>query len=440
MAAARAGDAGTSQAGPSRRNPDLAESSRLFLLVIQGVRRGHAVRNLMLAWQPAAVTAAGLASVALPAKLYRRRRWAAAAGGVAWETALLFGLYSLWQLAGSFAVGSPGHALPRGRSIWHVERILDLPSETAVQHLILPHPLLVQLANLYYDVLHFPVLIGCLVWLYFWRREHYAPIRTTLVLVTGASLVAQLVLPVAPPRLIGGTGLVDTALTYHQSVYGSLGLDAAQFSAMPSVHVAWAVIVALAVITATRSRWRWPAIGYPVLTTLVVVVTANHYWLDGAVALGLVILAVAIQTLIRRIRAHGVPDVPELPQSELARRLSRNGTSYPSGKRSPFTLAVLSRITTSPGTRITRGAVSCADNTSSAARAPISSSGSRTVVSDGVRSCSGVMSSNPATDMSAGTAIPCSRSAAIAPIAITSLIAKTQVALVPLAISSFADS
>jgi hypothetical protein len=275
------------------------------------------MRNLMLAWQPAAMTAGGLATFAMPARLYRVshwpgtvghwpagiRRWARVASGVAWETALLFGLYALWQLAGSLTHTTTAHAIPTGRDLWHAERVLGLPSETAVQHAILPHPLLVQMANLYYDILHFPVLIGCLIWLYFWRREHYARIRTVLVLFTGASLIIQLYLPVAPPRLIGGTGLVDTGLLYHQSVYGSLGLDAAQFSAMPSVHIGWAVIVAFAVITAGRSRRRWLAVGYPILTTLVVVVTANHYWLDGVVALWLVVLAAAAWDLGVRARS-----------------------------------------------------------------------------------------------------------------------------------------
>jgi hypothetical protein len=270
--------------------------------------------NLMLGWQPAALTAGGLAAVALPDRLYRLSRWPPAvrqwpimlrrrlsvASGVAWEMALLFGLYALWQLAGSLAHANVARAIPRGRSIWNVERVLGLPSETAAQRAVLPHPLLVQAADLYYDILHFPVLIGCLIWLYFWHREHYRKTRTVLVLVTGASLVIQLLLPVAPPRLIGDTGLVDTAMVYHQSVYGSFGLDAAQMSAMPSVHVAWAMIVAVAVITTVRSQWRWLTAGYPVLTTLVVVVTANHYWLDCVVAAALVAVAVVVRGAVAR--------------------------------------------------------------------------------------------------------------------------------------------
>ena len=61
--------------------------------------------------------------------------------------------------------------------------------------------------------------------------------------------------------------MVDTALKYGQSVYSwGGGLEADEYSAMPSVHVGWALIVAITVITVSRCRWRWLAAVYPVLT------------------------------------------------------------------------------------------------------------------------------------------------------------------------------
>jgi hypothetical protein len=69
------------------------------------------------------------------------------------------------------------------------------------------------------------------------------------------------------------------------------------------VHVGWALIVAFAVITVSRSRWRWLAAGYPLLTLLVVVVTANHFWLDGVAAGLLVVVVLAAQRLMRRLRS-----------------------------------------------------------------------------------------------------------------------------------------
>jgi hypothetical protein len=252
----------------------------------------------MLPWQYALAAAGGLVIVAAVIKAGRLAGRSASWAlwrGVAWESALLFGLYGLWQFAGSFTVMGKSGALPRAQWIWDAERVLYLPSETAVQKPFLAHPLLVQACNLYYDVLHFPLLGACLIWLYAWHRESYPRIRTTVALFTGVSLLIQLI-PVAPPRLLASTGMVDTAVRYGQSVYSwGGGFDADEFSAMPSVHVGWALIVAIAVITVSRSRWRWLAAAYPVLTLLVVVVTANHFWLDGIVAGLLVALVLVVQ-------------------------------------------------------------------------------------------------------------------------------------------------
>ena len=70
---------------------------------------------------------------------------------------------------------------------------------------------------------------------------------------------------------------------------------------MPSIHVGWAVLVAIMVISAARSRWRWLALLYPVATTLVVVVTANHFWMDGIVAVLVLALVLLAQSAAGRL-------------------------------------------------------------------------------------------------------------------------------------------
>ncbi len=226
----------------------------------------------------------------------------AMAAGIAQEAAILLALFALWQLAGSFSLVGPDGALARAQWIWHAERVVHLPSETEIQRAFLGHPLLVQALNLYYASLHFVVLIGCLVWVYTWHRRQYPQVRITLVLFTAGALLIQF-LPVAPPRMLPGDGMVDTAARYGQSVYGSVaGFNADQLSAMPSVHVGWALLVALVVVQVSRSRWRWLALGYPALTLLAVVVTANHFWLDGIAAALLLALAFLIQRAGRAVR------------------------------------------------------------------------------------------------------------------------------------------
>ena len=273
----------------------------------------------MLPWQYAMAAACGLFIVAAAIKAGRlagrttgRSPSWALWGGVAWESALLFALYGLWQFAGSFTVMGTSGALPRARWLWDAERVIYLPSETDLQRLVLPHPMLVQACDYYYDILHFPLLGACLIWLYARHRADYPRIRTTVALFTGISLLIQLI-PVAPPRLLASTGMVDTAVQYGQSVYAwNGGFDADEFSAMPSVHVGWALIVAIAVITVSRSRWRWLAAAYPVLTLLVVVVTANHFWLDGIAAGLLVALVMVIQRTVRGLRSGKASEGPQV--------------------------------------------------------------------------------------------------------------------------------
>jgi hypothetical protein len=278
--------------------------------------------NLDPTWQQAAAGAASLA-VAAAALLRRGRvisgagrpgddeasradqrravtaRRLRAAGAFIREAALVVGLFALWQFAGSFSLMGPDGAIDRARWLWRAERVLHLPSEAALQGLILPYPLIVQMFDLYYDILHFPVLIACLIWLFVRHRERYAQFRITLVAFTGLCLLIQLI-PVAPPRMISKANLVDTALLYGQSVYGPINADSPdQLSAMPSVHVAWAVIVGYSVWRVSTSKWRWIGPLHTVMTVLVVVGTANHFWADGIVAVALILASVALQNTAR---------------------------------------------------------------------------------------------------------------------------------------------
>ena len=256
--------------------------------------------DLALSWQEAGMSAACLAVAAAGARRSRRAALVTASG-FAMETAVVLALFGMWQLAGSFVLMGPEGAVDRGQWIWRLERAVHLPSETAVQLAFLPHPLMVQALNLYYAGLHFVVVIGCLIWVYVWHRRQYPRVRTTLVLFTAAALLVQFV-PVAPPRMLPGDGMIDTALRYGQSVYGSVaGFNADQLSAMPSVHVGWSLLAALVIVEVSRSRWRWLALAYPVLTMLAVVVTANHYWLDGIAAALLLALALVVQRLSRTL-------------------------------------------------------------------------------------------------------------------------------------------
>jgi hypothetical protein len=247
------------------------------------------------------------------AHLFPRQRSARFTAAASFETAVVCTLFALWQLANSLTRGHTTGGLNRGRAIWNAERALHFPNERSVQDLILGHPDLVRAANYYYDTMHLTLMVVFLVWLWLRHRDRYPFFRNMLAAFTGMALLVQMV-AVAPPRLIGGTGLIDTAAVYGQSVYAAFGDLADQYAAMPSIHVGWAVLIAFAVVSCSTSPWRWLVVSHAVITVFVVVATANHYWLDGIAACALLVPAWFIAKGIERVRVRLPRAEPEPAQ------------------------------------------------------------------------------------------------------------------------------
>ncbi len=219
--------------------------------------------------------------------------------------AVLFGVYNLGRLISAQHAGA---AFDNADALMQFQSWIGLPSEAQVQQLALQIPDLAQTANRYYASVHFPLTAIVLLWMLVRRPAEYAKARWALASLTGLALIGHLVFPLAPPRMFPQLGWIDTALVLGQSVYSAnaeSGL-ANQFAAMPSLHVGWAFMVAVFLIRATTSRWRWLWIAHPVATFAVVVVTANHYWLDGLVAIALAIPLVLIFDS-RRVRRDSTP-------------------------------------------------------------------------------------------------------------------------------------
>lgn len=216
-----------------------------------------------------------------------------AAGGV-------IALYAIWQFALDLLVVHTAGAVGRGRAIVHLEQAVHLPSEASFQRLALHAPWLVEAANRYYAWVDFPALCACLGWLFWRHRDRFAHYLVTLIGVTAACSFLQAI-PVAPPRLTPGFGFIDTGLRFHQMVYPPGATDPGVLTTLPSVHVAWAALVAVIICAAGASRWRWVFIAHPVLTTVVVVVTGNHFWADGIVALALLGATLAVQMRVNRL-------------------------------------------------------------------------------------------------------------------------------------------
>ena len=258
---------------------------------------------MMLSWRQALLLGAVLLALGLAARRGPARiRWTGAYLG---EAAFLAGAYAGWQLLLDALVTRTAGAVAGGRWIWRVERDLRIPSEAWFQRPFVHHPVLGRAADAYYGGAHFTVMGLFLVWLFVRHRDRYPELRNQLLLLTAAAAFVQSI-PVAPPRLVPGIGVVDQARLVGASVYGGDGLsDPGQLIAMPSVHVGWAALIAYGVWhAAPRTGWarfgRWTGGAHLLVTMAVVVGTGNHYWADGAAALILLVGAVAAGRAVTR--------------------------------------------------------------------------------------------------------------------------------------------
>ena len=237
-------------------------------------------------WEPGWRFALSVAAAALVAAVVLRRR--GVVGAALRELAVAMGLWAAWVLIGSVTHPQVVGAEARGRDVFRFERWLHLPSEVDLVRGTAAHPWLAHAANEYYLYGHLNVVVVLLAWTWWRRRPAYPALRLQLVLVSLTGLVMQLV-TVAPPRLLPELGFVDVANAYGESIYGAYGGGlAGQLMAMPSLHVGWAALVAWTCWRLGSGVWRWLGAAHLVVMTLVVVATANHWWLDGVVALALV--------------------------------------------------------------------------------------------------------------------------------------------------------
>ncbi|MFJ6796536.1 phosphatase PAP2 family protein [Streptomyces sp. NPDC091268] len=210
-----------------------------------------------------------------------------------WAELLLLGLvYAAYSGGRLLARGDAGLAVDHGLAILHVEELLRIDFERPLNRLFTRHGSLGIPADFMYASLHYLVTPAVLVWLYRRRPGHYRAARSWLMASTVLGLVGFALLPTCPPRLLDPSyGFVDTMARF--SAYGWWGGEASaprglgsftnQFAAMPSLHVGWALWCGVVL----WRHGRHPLAGalgvlYPAAIALVVMGTANHYFLDAA--------------------------------------------------------------------------------------------------------------------------------------------------------------
>jgi hypothetical protein len=214
------------------------------------------------------------------------------------EVLMLALTYVAYDAGRGLVRGGTTVAIVHARSIASLERSLDLFHEVDVQRTLVHVPGLTTLFAFGYDVLHLAVTGGVLIWLFFRHREAYPRVRTTLLAATGLALVCFTVFPSAPPRL-AGIGIADTLSLASQTCHsGVLQFLYNPYAAMPSLHMAYAVIAGASLFHWGRHAVvRVVGICYPIFVAVEVVATGNHFFLDVAMGLAIDICALAVFSL-----------------------------------------------------------------------------------------------------------------------------------------------
>ncbi|MEU6815296.1 phosphatase PAP2 family protein [Streptomyces sp. NPDC046860] len=201
------------------------------------------------------------------------------------EILLIAASYWTYSLIRNAVPEQRQQALSNADALWWLEHRLGIAVEASVNHAADSVGWLIIGMNYYYATLHFVITIGVLVWLYRWHPDRYAPVRLVLFATTGVALAGYYLFPLAPPRLMRGGHFIDTVAvhqTWGSMASGDLKHMSNQYAAMPSMHIGWSLWCGLTVFALASVPWaRVLGLAYPALTLVVIVSTANHFWLDA---------------------------------------------------------------------------------------------------------------------------------------------------------------
>ena len=196
-------------------------------------------------------------------------------------------------------------AMANGRAIADLEQSMGLMIEPAASDWTHEHPAIGNAAAIFYVNFHFLGTFTALVFLYLRRTSCFFFVRNMFVLAMTMGLVGYVLFPTAPPRLLPELALHDpvqqlTGVNVDGQGGGSFFNP---YAAVPSMHVAFALMLGWSMARAARTRGAQLLWGlYPLLMTTVVVITANHWWIDAVLGAAVAVVAAAGAAALSRWR------------------------------------------------------------------------------------------------------------------------------------------
>jgi hypothetical protein len=219
------------------------------------------------------------------------------------ELLVVFLLLQVYDFVKSLEAVRAHASLVHARDVLAIERDLHVDFEWSLNHWLAQHHTLDTLLVWWYQYSHITGTMVVLACCYLFFPVMYRSARNTLVVTNVVGMAVFVVLPVMPPRLLPHAGFIDSvALAGYGTDHGG-PVEPAQFAAMPSLHLAWAMWVGVLLFAMLKGvRHRGLAFVYPAITTLAVITTGNHYVLDVVAGIALAVIALAVCGFARFLR------------------------------------------------------------------------------------------------------------------------------------------
>ncbi len=223
--------------------------------------------------------------------------------------------YAAYDFSRALVMGREAIAYSNGLFFMNLEKALGIYVEPWIQGRVSSvHELMFCLVWLYQDI-HLPVIVATLVFAFTQRRSSWPLVRNWFLAMNFMAVMVFALLPTMPPRMLLTSGMADMNYMYGaRSAVMEDGLLANPYAAMPSLHFAYALFVAVVVCMFARQRWlRLLALSYPVMVFLSIIATGNHFILD---ALGGVLVAVAAYVFAVNLQPREAADSSAIPVRE----------------------------------------------------------------------------------------------------------------------------
>jgi membrane-associated phospholipid phosphatase len=212
--------------------------------------------------------------------------------------------FLLYFVVRANVIDRPDLALENARHVVDWEQALGIYVELDWQEAVLDERLIVRFFNFVYFWLDFPLIAALGLLMYFTRRRQYTFTRDAILFSGALALVSYALFPVAPPRLLPESGIVDTLQALDNFSYQAQSTEffVNPYAAMPSLHVGWAFLVSIGVVRAFPGNRivLLLAVLHPIAQWASTVFTGNHYFLDGVGGVVVALAGLGFATLMQQ--------------------------------------------------------------------------------------------------------------------------------------------